>query len=194
VTVPLAIFAYGSLASLAGAERTLGRAVHHLGVTRLAGWRRSWSLVRDNLRSEKTFARADDGTLPPYCLGLTLERAAGTGPNGVLIEITEAELDRLAARELRYDEVDVTGGIAGTEGVRLGRVISFIAKPGNFAATPPTGTVILADYARAVEAAFGALGPSQRELFRRTTGPRPVEVVEGVLVRDRIPTGNPREW
>lgn len=192
--VRLAMFAYGSLASLVSAERTLGRPIRHLGLARLAGWRRRWSVARDNLRSEKTFVRADDRTVPPYCLGLNIERAAGTGPNGVLIEITDAELDRLALRELRYDAVEVTGEVAGAEGLTPDRVITFTAKPGNFAATPPAGAVILAGYARAVEAAFDALGPGELELFRRTTGPRPVEVVEGVLVRDQIPTGNPRAW
>jgi cation transport regulator ChaC len=190
----LAIFAYGSLASLASAERTLGRPVGHLGLARLAGWRRRWSQARDNLRSEKTFARADDGTVPPYCLGLNLERGTGAGPNGVLIEITEEELDRLAVREIRYDRVEVTDEIAGEEGLTLDRVITFTAKPRNHAETPPPGAVILAAYARAVEAAFEALGPNQLELFRETTGRHPVEVVEGVLVRDRIPAGNPREW
>ena len=74
------------------------------------------------------------------------------------------------------------------------RVVTFTAKPANYAETPPPGAVILASYARAVEAAFESLGPGQLELFRETTGPHPVEVVEGVLVRDRIPAGNPREW
>jgi len=54
--------------------------------------------------------------------------------------------------------------------------------------------VILATYVRAVEAAFETLGPDQLDLFRETTDPHPVEVVEGVLVRDQIPAGNPREW
>ena len=54
--------------------------------------------------------------------------------------------------------------------------------------------MILASYERAVEAAFESLGPGELELFRETTGPRPVEVVEAALVRDRIPPGNPREW
>jgi cation transport regulator ChaC len=190
----LAIFAYGSLASLTSAERTLNRPVHHLGPARLTGWRRRWSQARDNLHSEKTFARGDDGSLPPHCLGLNLEHAAGPGPNGVLFEIAQAELDRLAVREIRYDAVDVTDELAGEAAGGVDRVITFTAKPGNHAETPPPGAVILASYVRAVEAAFRALGPNQLELFRETTGPHPVEVVEGVLVRDQIPSGNPREW
>jgi hypothetical protein len=178
----LAVFAYGSLASLASAERTLGRPVESTGPARLAGWSRGWSQARDNLGSEKTFART--------------ERRAGPGPNGVLLEVTEEELDRLAVRELRYDPVDVTAEIAIAAGgpPAFERVVTFIAKPVNYAETPPEGAIILASYARAVEAAFEALGRGQLELFRETTGPPPVEVVEGVLVRDEIPAGNPREW
>jgi hypothetical protein len=190
----LAVFAYGSLASLASAERTLGRPVQHEGSARLVGWRRRWSQFRDNRAVEKTFARADDGTVPPYCLGLNVERAEGAAPNGVLLEVSEEELERLAAREIRYDRIDITAQMAAEGSVRFDRVATFAAKPGNFCASPPPGAVILASYARAVEAAFKALGRDQLELFRETTGAPPVEIVEGVLVRDEIPAGNPRDW
>jgi cation transport regulator ChaC len=190
----LAVFAYGSLASLASAGRTLERPVEHAALARLPGWRRRWSQARDNLTTEKTFARADDGAVPPCCLGLNLERAAGAGPNGALIDVSEAELERLDAREIRYDRVEVTSEIS-TEGERsFERAFTFVAKPHNFAAPPPPGAVILASYARAVEAAFESLGPGQLDLFRETTGAYPVEIVEGVLVRDEIPAGNPRDW
>jgi hypothetical protein len=198
VTPRLGLFAYGSMASLASAERTLGRPVEHAGLARLAGWRRAWSQARDNLACEKTFARADDRTVPPYCLGLNLERAAVPGPNGALIELAADELDRLDLREIRYDRVDVTPDVvpqpATADAPPLDRVFTFTAKPANYVESPPAGAVILASYARAVEAAFRALGPEQLELFRETTGPYPVEVVEAILIRDEIPAGNPREW
>jgi hypothetical protein len=168
--------------------------VEHAGIARLSGWRRRWSQARDNARVEKTFARPD-GTIPPFCLGLNVARGdAGDGPNGALIEVTDEDLDRLTIRELRYDRVEVTGDVASDAGASFDRVFTFVAKPQNRAPRPPPGAVILASYARAVEAAFDSLGPGQLELFHRTTGPYPVEVVEAVLVRDRIPTGNPREW
>ena len=189
----LAVFGYGSLVSLASAERTLGRSVAGAGAARLTGWARSWTQARDNLRSEKTFALAD-GTTPSHCLGLNVARRPGPGPNGSLIEITEEELDRLAVREIRYDRVEVTAEIAVDGPLDFGRVVTFTAKSSNYAPAPPPGAIILASYARAVEAAFESLGPSQLELFHATTDPRPVEIVEGVLVRDRIPAGNPREW
>jgi hypothetical protein len=190
----LAVFAYGSLASLASAERTLGRPIERAGLARLPGWRRRWSQARDNLGSEKTFARAD-GTTPPFCLGLNVERGAGGGgPNGALLEVTAEELDRLAMREIRYDRIDVTGEIASEARPPVDRVFTFTAKPENLAPSPPEGAVILAPYARVVEAAFESLGEGQLDLFHRTTDPVPVEVIEAVLVRDRIPAGNPRDW
>ncbi len=189
----LAVFAYGSLVSAASVGRTLGRVVEPVGPARLSGWRRSWTLVRDNVASEKTFARSD-GTTPPYCLGLNVEPWAGDGPNGVLIEVSGPELERLALREVRYDRVDVSGAV-DVEGIAaFDRVFTFTAKPENLAPAPPPGAVILASYERAVQSAFDSLGPGQLRLFRETTEPRPVEIVEAALVRDQIPPGNPRDW
>lgn len=179
--------------SVPSAEATLGRPVDLAGTVRLDGWRRRWSQVRDNRATEKTFAHAETGTVPPHCLGLNIEPdGAGEGPNGALIEVSEAELERLDSREIRYLRVDVTDAVPATLGFE--RVVSFAAKPQNFAPTPPAGAVILAPYLRAVEAGFSSLGPDQLELFRETTGPAPVEVIEAVLVRDEIPPGNPRAW
>jgi len=194
--VGIALFAYGSLVSVASAEWTLGRPVEHAAVARLPAWRRRWSQVRDNRAIEKTFAHAESGAVPPHCLGLNLEPdASGAGPNGVLIELSPAELERLAAREVRYNRIDVTEAIGEDHAASaFSQVVAFTAKPENFAPTPPPDAVILAPYVRAVEAAFGSIGADQLELFRETTGPPPVEVIEAILVRDEIPPGNPREW
>src|SRR5207248_6272294 len=135
-----------------------------------------------------------DGTLPRYCLGLNVERASGPGPNGVLVEVSEAELERLEAREIRYDRVDVTREIEAGGPLPFDRVATFTAKPENYAPAPPPGAVVLATYARAVDAAFDSLGPDQLDLFLETTGPHPVDVIEAVLVRDEIPAGNPPDW
>jgi cation transport regulator ChaC len=190
----LAVFAYASLVDPASAGVTLGRDVEVLPA-RATGWRRRWSTVRDNLAAEKTFARADDGSLPPFCLGLNLEPAPADdeGPNGALIRVSEAELRRLDLRELRYDRVELSGSIEdGPTGVD--RVVAYTAKPQHLAPAPPPGAVILAPYLETVEAAFANLGPDQLELYRRTTEAPPAPIVEGVLVADRIPPGNPRAW
>jgi hypothetical protein len=168
--------------------------VEEIEAVRLPGWRRRWSLARDNLRCEKTFARPD-GSTPSYCLGLNLERDAGSlEPNGALFEVTAAELDRLSVREMRYDRVDVTDALEPAARGDFDRVFSFVAKPENFAPSPPADAVILAAYALAVRSAFEALGPTELDAFLDTTGPYPVDVIEATLIWGQIPVGNPREW
>ncbi|HEY8778878.1 MAG TPA: gamma-glutamylcyclotransferase family protein [Solirubrobacterales bacterium] len=192
----LAVFAYGSLVNPESFARTLGREPVEPLAARLSGWRRRWSLLRDNLASEKKFARHPSGELPRWVVGLNLERDEEAGeelaPNGALIEISEAELERLDVRELRYNRVDVTGLVR--EGEEFDRIVTYTARPKHFSAQPPDGAVAMAPYMRAIEAAFKALGDGQWELFLNTTGPPPVETIEPLLVRDEIPPGNPREW
>lgn len=202
----IAVFGYGSLVDPRSAARTLGREVPELLPARLAGWRRRWSEARDNHRCEKTFALEPGGELPDWVLGLNVEPAPdispGEGPNGVLIEVGEDELEHLDVREMRYERADVTGlvscdGTKDAEGKtahRFDLVIAYTTKPEHFVPEPPAGAVILATYARTVEAAFAALGPEQLQTYRETTGPLPVEPVEARLVRDEIPPGNPRQW
>lgn len=193
---PLAVFAYGSLVSPESFARTLGREAAEPIPARLPGWRRRWSLLRDNLASEKTFARTDGGELPRWVIGLNLERDDRgddeLAPNGALIGIGEDELERLDVRELRYDRVDVSGQVGG--GKEFDRIVTYRARPEHFAAQPPAGAVAMATYLRAIEAAFRSLGDNQWELFLSTTGLPPVEVIEPRLLRDEIPPGNPRQW
>lgn len=183
------LFAYGSLVSPESAAATLGRTVTASAPTRLRGWRRRWGMARDNAAVEKTFARAD-GSIPRHVLGLTLEPAdeGDDGPNGVLLEVSEDELRRLDVREMRYDRVEVDPNAS------FDRIVAYRAKPAHRVSEPPPGAIVIATYAERVEAAFAALGEDQLRLYRETTGPPPVEVVDAVLVRDRIPPGNPREW
>ena len=191
----LAVFGYGSLVSRASVAETLGHDAAPPVAARLAGWRRRWSLVRDNARAEKGFEPIA-GEAFDHCLGLNLEPAPDADedewPNGALIELTEAELDRLDLRELRYDRVEVTGDVRTD--ADFDTVFTYTAKPENFAARPPPRSVVLASYLRACEAAFEELGPNEVVTFALTTGPTPVPVIEARLVRDEIPEGNPRAW
>jgi hypothetical protein len=189
-----AVFAYGSLVSRESAGLTLGRDAGEPVPAELPGWRRRWSTVRDNEKCEKTFARVEDGSLPSFVLGLNLERAsedeASERPNGALLELDEASLERLDLRELRYERTEVRV----EAGTGFDAVYAYTAKPTSFAPEPPAGAVIIAAYLRAVEEAFAELGPGQLERFRESTGPPPVEVAEARLLSDEIPAGNPRNW
>jgi hypothetical protein len=193
----VAVFAYASLVSAASAAGTLGRDVGECPRARLRGRRRRWSTFRDNRKVEKTFARTGSGEIPPFVLGLNLEPTGDEddGANGVLIELSETELDRLDLRELRFRRNDVTDSIDPADGpLDFDRVVAYTARPEHFAPEPPPGAVILAPYVRTVERAFTELGPTELEAFRATTDAPPVEVIEAELVRDEIPPGNPRAW
>lgn len=175
---------------------SLGRPVELAAIVRLEGWRRRWNAYRDNRAVEKTFA-APGGEIPPYVVGLNLDRDPGCeGANGALIGITAAEADRLDRRELRYRRVDVTADVrtADGEAPAFDRVYAYAAKPEHLASEIPEGAIVIAPYVHAVEAAFAELGADQLALYRDTTDPPPVEPVDAVLVADDIPPGNPRRW
>src|SRR5436190_19477520 len=145
----IAVFAYGSLVSPPSFARTLGREPVELIPARLLGWRRTWSIRRDNLASEKVFARAESGELLRWVIGLNLEpdgQGDGPGPNGALIEVTEAELERLDLREMRYDRVEVTE--AATADHRFERIVAYTAKPEHFSAEIPAQAAAMAPYLR----------------------------------------------
>ena len=193
---PLALFAYGSLVDRESAARTLARPVDQVWPARLCGWRRRFSQARDNATCEKTFARRDGG-IPETILGLNVEPSEQRSltPNGALIAVGEGELARLDVREIRYDRRTVTEAVEAAPGCpHFERVVTYVAKQRHHAPAPPPGAVILASYAEAVEAAFDRLGGEHGAEYRRTTLPYPVELIEGVLIRDRIPEGNPRDW
>jgi cation transport regulator ChaC len=192
------VFGYGSLVARESLGHTLGRDVHEVIPAELRGWRRRWSLLRDNHAAEKTFALAD-GSLPDCILGLNAEAEGedDNGPvNGALIEIAEEDLAGLDLREMRYDRVEVTDAVELPGGVPApGRIWTYTAKrPQHFAAEAPPGSVIIARYVGIVEAGFKALGDGELDRFRLTTGPFPADVVEASLIRDEIPPHNPRDW
>lgn len=188
----IGVFGYGSLVLPESVAMTLGR-VPAAAPAALREWRRRFSIARNNFTCEKTF-ECEDGRRPQWILGLNVERGEDpAGPvNGVVVELTEAELDRLDVREMRYDRVDVTGLVDGE--ALPARIVTYMAKPDHFSPRPPPHAVILANYARTVEAAFEALGPGELNRYLTTTGAYPVERVEATLVMDRIPDGNPRAW
>jgi cation transport regulator ChaC len=203
VTLPTAVFGYGSLVSAASAAVTLGRPPQERWEedaavpASLRGWRRRFSQARDNRNCEKTFARDADDSVPSHVLGLNVEETGDPADmvNGLLIAVDDAELDRLDVRELRYDRREVGGAVepAAARDSFAG-VITYVAKPKHHALEPPPDAVILRSYAEAVEAAFRELGPAQLDEYRRSTGKLPVEPIAAHLVADRIPEGNPRTW
>lgn len=193
----VAVFAYGSLVSRASCEATLGEPLAGLWPAELTGWRRGFIQARRNRLCEKTFARRSDGEIPEWVLGLNVGPArAEAWVNGALIELSAAGRERLDRRELRYLRRDVSAAVrsTGPGAPSFDLVYTYVARPEHHAPSAPAGAVILRSYAETVEAAFADLGPGELERYRDSTEVPAVEIMDGVLVRDAIPPGNPRDW
>ena len=189
----LGLFGYGSLVNRESAEQTLGREIESMRPAVIAGWRRRWSLLRDNPHCEKTFA-LEDGTVPDWLLTLNIERTGNPADsvNGVVVEITETDLEALAIREIRYRLAEVGDAIAET--ANGGRVVTYTALPNHAALAPPGGALILDTYLETVERGFRELGAGQLEQFRASTGEPPVPVVSATLIRHEAPARSPVRW
>ena len=106
----LGLFGYGSLVLRESASMTLGRPAGELRPVRLHDWRQALLPasrqpdLREDLRVRRGMAARSGSSGSTSSEG---EDEAGP-VNGVVIELTEAELDRLDIREIRYDRVEVT--------------------------------------------------------------------------------------
>jgi len=113
------VFVYGSLMKMDSLMATLERhLIPGFETTELQGWRRAWNCV-----SAKTFASSShQQRVRRLVLGLQEDPTASC--QGVLVQMTTADLARLRAREAAYDERDVTDSIDRPPG----RVVTFVPK------------------------------------------------------------------
>lgn len=112
------IFGYGSLVCPDDIAVTLGHTVDVIQPVTLQGWIRDWSVVVDNrLSRPRYYQLVEDNSIPDYVVALNVRRPGegevATNPNGVLFEVSEADLLLLDARECNYDRVDVTEDVLG---------------------------------------------------------------------------------
>ena len=191
----VAVFAYGSLVSPASAAVTLGRSGVEVVPAALAGRRRSFTLLRDNRACEKTFARRGDDWIPDHVLALNIaEGGTADSVNGALLDVSEAEVERLDLREIRYRRIEVSALVAPAAAARFDRVFAYIARPEHHAAIPPPDAVVLAAYEAAVEEAFAKLGERELERYRASTDRGNAARIDAYLLSGEIPVGNPRRW
>ena len=191
----VAVFAYGSLVSPASAAATLGRSGVEAVPAALAGRRRSFTLLRDNRACEKTFARRGDDWIPDHVLALNIaEGGTADSVNGALLAVSEAEVERLDLREIRYRRIEVSALVAPAAAARFDRIFAYIARPEHHAAIPPPDAVVLAAYEAAVEEAFAKLGERELERYRASTDRGNAARIDAYLLSGEIPVGNPRRW
>lgn len=166
----LYIFGYGSLASKASTAATLGREPLYFETALLEGWVRDWNLSLLNRSKESYFMRTDSGDIPQFAAALNVRLPHldenATNPNGVLFDITEAELARMDAREEHYKRIDVTQYIHGApEGI-----IYTYTGLSHFCDLPDPEEIFLPkSYLELVESGFQSFGTAYLEEFRKTT-------------------------
>lgn len=166
------VFAYGSLLNRRDAERSLRRELPPAPLLAVAhGFTRVWRAPERVL-----FERAASAQIAAF---LDLKRAPGQWVNGVLIEVTTQELERLRFRELGYDCVDITGVVETSAGKPPGIVFAFFSKQ-------PLGDqdalVVPAHYVDLVKEGVQALPLAFQAQFWATTAPLPAACAPGDYV------------
>jgi hypothetical protein len=181
-----ALFAYGSLLSIASLERTLGRSYRGpLMVCSIEGWRRRWNVAMPN----DVFAYRDkDGWVTPQRIFyLNVERQSRERVSGVLFVVNADDLERFDRREWIYDRVEVTTVLRGVS-VEGGAAWVYCGKPDyvfdhpssrQFGAVRRSYLNILADGHR-------ALGQDFVHAYEESTDPVPESLVIDDVRRDDV--------
>ncbi len=198
----IGVFAYASLVNGESAAEILGRSVGPGVVADLYGFRRSWSVARNNRKSEKTFARVGDGWVPDHVLLLNAAEAKlNDYLNGVIYTVTERELKRLEKREKRYSSIEVRDRLTYRQenwepgdALSFTEVYTFTGKPGHLISLPPPKSCVLESYMDAVVEGFKQLGGRELEIYHETTDNHEAEVLRAELISGDNEDGLPRRW
>lgn len=178
------VFGYGSLVFDGVAAGTPAR---------LPGYRRVWGVATDNMRAipgYKLYLDRADGSRPPiYVAFLDLEPDPSSAVDGLVRQVTPAELGELDRRERNYDRIEVTGDIEGVAG-RVWTYAGSAAGRERLRRGRAEGRAVVSrDYLDKVRAGFGALGAGPRQAFDDSGLPDGLPVLD--LERVDLPAGAP---
>lgn len=155
------LFGYGSIMSPKSASRGLKRVLHKDDFTHvvLNGYIRTWTAA-ESLFFEQTQKEATG-------VFLNLSEKIGKKTNGVLIPISEKELEQMKKREKNYDCVDVTNKIeTSLENIS---VFTFITPLERQAKTGIPNAYIPAGYLDILQDAFNTWGEHFENSYKSTT-------------------------
>jgi pimeloyl-ACP methyl ester carboxylesterase len=181
-----AVFAYGSLLSIASLERTLGRSYRGpFAVCSIDGWRRRWNVSMPN----ETFAYRDAGVwiTPRRIFYLNVERRARERVIGILFVVNDQDLERFDQREWIYDRVDITTALRDVT-VDGGRAWVYCGKPEHVSELPATRQLgaVRRTYLNILADGHQALGPDFVDAYNKSTDPVPESVVIDDVRRDDV--------
>lgn len=176
------IFGYGSLVSPESITLTLRRQFSpgELKLAEVKNHTRLWGLVCP------VILHGPDGDKPVNAVFLDVRRSPGKCVNGVLIEVTEQEMQSLDIRERQYERVEITNDtVPALEGddddddddnrsrvfTYTGRMVYFVENYKN--------PKVLDEYQKKVLAGLHYWGSDFIEKFNQTTVPHNYEIVSG---------------
>jgi hypothetical protein len=120
------VFGFGSLVEVAALADYLGRApfaAEEFHLCRLAEYRRSWNIARDNtedIPGLDHFVRGGTGArIDGFIVSVNIVAAPGAWVNGIAFRATADEIATLDRREANYDRIEVTDLIDSAPGDRV---------------------------------------------------------------------------
>jgi pimeloyl-ACP methyl ester carboxylesterase len=181
-----AVFAYGSLLSIASLERTLGRSYRGpFAVCSIDGWCRRWNVAMPN--DVFSFRDNDGWVTPKRIFYLNVERQTGIRVSGILFVVNSHDLERFDTREWIYDRVDITTALQGVR-VDGGTAWVYCGKPEYVSAHPasPQLGAVRRTYLQILADAHQALGGDFVRAYEESTDPVPESLVIDDVRRDDL--------
>jgi len=168
------IFGYGSLINKESATKTLGRRIfdEEILLCELNGYTRIWGVVNIVIVSNYMENK------PVNAVFLDIRSQPGKSVNGVLMEITLDELERMDAREKNYIRIDVTNNLNTTINNRNSKVFTYVGKS-KFLAVNYINPIVLKRYQNLVNKGARYFGRKFVETFKATTQSHNFKIVSG---------------
>lgn len=165
------LFSYGSLINRTSAENVLKRPLTRddLIPALLHGFQRCWS-AREDLYFEGLGRQASG-------IFLDLLPAPGSQLNGVVMQISPQELERLKLREKNYDCLDIAQSLQ--EPRPSGEVFTFVCRAEHRVRPGEPDAYIPQRYIDMVRSGCLAIGPEFLRHYDATTAPAPFPILQG---------------
>lgn len=175
MTMNTFLFGYGSLINLESASRTLKRPLSmqevHAGV--LKGYERNWTLWDD------VFSDSLGKQVKGVFLNLVASEVSSA--NGVLINISNEELEYFILREKNYNYTDITNQVTFSPELNDDnyKVITFVGKEENLVFENAEGYYVFDRYLDIVNSGIRSFGYDFEAMFHQTTQPYPFPAITG---------------
>lgn len=125
------VFVYGSLLSPESLLSTLPEAdLAEVRPSRLRGYQRVFDVAfpNDGSQSDKSYFDDNDGR-PPFVLFANLAVRPSAVVNGVVVPVSESQLQRLCDRERRYQLTECSDLVDNSSRSEASRVVTFVGAP-----------------------------------------------------------------